>query len=744
MGLWKRSTPRDESVTASAGAITRSQVVAAATDGRHVRAGLDFWQSEIDMYDEWGPGFVGSYLDLVSDKVSKADAQLMCNDEVEHDSRLVAIFRGVWSTWRGEYNGRSELLTRHARLRAKHGECFILHLPSGAFAVAHKKELDWKPGYVVWIDPVTELKHRINIPEPGMEPSVWRSWTPLDQNPRNTNCELKRALPHIREYINVKLRQDIDTTSPLVRNRILMFGNDTEKYRDTNNANNPMNGMPEAFIDFLNLAKKRETLPYHTKRRPQDTVPFPMIGDKLEVIDLGRDSDPQSAALEESAIFAFARSVRVPAQYIHSGPGVAKFENEDFVLEALLSDAIAPMSTAILNDIWRVVMRKRFALAYSKICRVPIEQAWFLSGKYSLAPDLDRVRPKIDDKKDKVEGYKVGAVTRQAVADSLDTECPDLPEDVTEFDFWKLVTGTKDPAVAAPAVGTPPTPAVAAKPKPKPKPVALAAAADVPSATDELKRIMKEARRTDEVLFTSLSASAQAAYAALIDEAARNLSRVAPAGSDLKVRLSRANTSQEKLALLTPDLRERYGITDEVLVPDDSSALKRLQNQGDRDIAHALEGFALLASLSRLGTERIALANAAAAQLSAGVLNYVRYRVGTGAPDPSADIPARITRNSLAVAGGVDPSDIAIDPSAITAAGATVSPSIASQLAQRFFTGTGKQIEFQWVHGMYRTPRDSDPVHEALDGYLTASPQTPVGGRYPGDHHNCTCGWEYA
>lgn len=54
MGLWNKSkAPAQSAITASAGAITRQRLVSAGA--RAPIAQFEAWQSEVDVYDEWGP-----------------------------------------------------------------------------------------------------------------------------------------------------------------------------------------------------------------------------------------------------------------------------------------------------------------------------------------------------------------------------------------------------------------------------------------------------------------------------------------------------------------------------------------------------------------------------------------------------------------------------------------------------------------------------------------------------------------
>ena len=54
-------------------------------------------------------------------------------------------------------------------------------------------------------------------------------------------------------------------------------------------------------------------------------------------------------------------------------------------------------------------------------------------------------------------------------------------------------------------------------------------------------------------------------------------------------------------------------------------------------------------------------------------------------------------------------------------------------------TVAGVTRTYEWVHGMYRTPKNPLPAHAALHHKTAASPGD-FGGLYPGDHDDCTCG----
>lgn len=725
-------------------------------------------------------------MDLVADKVSRCDGQLVDARTMMAvtDVRMTNIFNGVWSLWRGQYNNRADLLKRHARLRVKHGECFVIRLPgSGGIAIAHKNELKWEVGknLVYYRDPITERMIPVPIDTGDPIPNVWRSWSPLDRDPRLVQADMKRALVHVREYINVKLRQDTDTVSPLVRNKIIMFGEGTEQYKNPDDPNDPKNGLPDAFVDYLNLAAKREQQQYHTVRRPQDTIPFPMIGPDLHTVDLGRNSDPRSSLLEDSALYAFARSVRVPVQYIHSGPGVAKYDNEAYVLESLIQDAVEPTAFAILGDIWRIWARPLMVVAYAKMSQVSVAEAEYAMRHYTMGPDADRIRPKIDNVKNLSEAYRVGAATREAYAGSMDTVALDLPHGMTEFEFWLLVNKIPGGQLAPAAPGLPTwfdttitnaratvsqTPALTQMP-----PHAIAAAATelqhvtpliaAPTLVDNkttLRRVVSRANDTDKRLVTSLVAHAQSGYSRIIDDAARNLSRLAPSGSDLKKRLAAASTSQEKLAALTAEDVQRYEITPEKLIPDDAAA--HVASNAKRSLDTALAAFVLFGLDAQIFASDAVpeyAVTAGADRLAEGVLNYARYMVlgddgaTPRAPSPDGEIPLYHVRDALALTGGAQENDTTHGVQhRLTSAGPPVITGAAGGLLTRNAIAAvddlgASDIYFHWAHGFYHSPITPNPEHVALDGSRAringGELRSDAGGQYPGDKPGCTCAW---
>lgn len=784
MGIWKAKRERS-SVRGSAGTITRRNLLAAdrKTDPRTSLA----WQQEVEMYDEWGPGFVGSWLDLIADKVSDCGARLVPRAAtiLPPNEQTTAAFNGVWSTWRGPYMSTKETLSRHCRLWTKRGECYVLTLDSGRKVIAHHDELLWREqeNVVIWRDPVCERKEFIPLDSDGLlSPRVWRSWKQNDRDPREATSDLKRALPHIREYINVKLRQDSDTVSPLVRNKILLFGEGTETFLNPDNPNDPRNDMPQAFVDYLALASKREAMPYHMQRRPQDTIPFPMVGDKIETVDIGRNVDPNSSAQEAGAIAAFARAVHTPSQYIQTGPGVAKYNNEAFVVESFVDDAVKPIACAILADIWRIWAMPTLAFTLAKMRDTSFAAELAYLDRYELQPDLDVIRPKVRRAQDLIEGFKIGAVSLAEVNRVLGVDHMVLPDDVTEYDIWRLVLGTGSlrnaraleivrteglqalrnedvaglPIGPQPGTELVPRPPNPMGPKPDPYPTVVtrnapsdsavnvaegvrAAAAITARAGDaRFSDLVAAAATTDSRLFSELTGLQSGAYQQAIDETARLLARSAPSGSELKRALALHASSAAKIAAA---IQMHANIPD---LPHDF--YDRFSTQAKVLIAGALAAFVARgrsAGAFKGGVdEPVFYPGEAAQRLARGLREHVQWRVhgGGGGPDSDLSIPNTHVRDALRTAGGE------IGTRDIESPGAGAAMSRATVAAMRA-AGAPTDPSWRWAHGYYRTPVEPDAVHVAMDGARVASvdaqpdPAHALAGVYPGDHDNCTCAW---
>lgn len=769
MGFWNGKRRGERSaLSASAGSVTRRNLIDAdrKTDPRTTLG----WQSEVEMYDEWGPGFVGSWLDLMADKVSDCGARLVprASSIRPPDDQTLAAFNGVWSTWRGPYMSTKELLARHTRLWVKRGECFVLSLDSGRKVVAHHGELVWSEnaGTVTWRDPVTEERHVIPLETEGLlTPRVWRSWKQKDADPREATSDLKRALPHIREYINVKLRQDSDTVSPLVRNKILLFGEGTETYVNPDDPNDPRNDMPQAFVDYIALASKREATPYHVPRRPQDSVPFPMVGDKIETVDIGRNSDPGSVDAEASAIAAFGRSVHTPAQYISTGPGIAKYDNEAHVAESFVSDAIKPTATAILADIWRIWAKPMLAFALAQMKNTDYAGELAFLDRYELAPDLDQIRPKISHTKDLIDGFKIGAVSLAEVTRALGVNGLLLPDEVKEYDIWRLVLGTgslrndraleivraeglqalRNEDISGPPVG--PLPGVPPKPIPSQDPKALppdsrlttqgSPALTARAGDSRFSDLVAAAAAVDSQLFSQLSGLQSAYFERAVDETARLLSRSTPSGSNLKRALAAQPTSAGKI-----DAAIAAGATIPTLPPEFYDGYER---QVKVAIGAALALF-VKRGLSAGAFSRDApptfLPDQGAARMSRGLREHVGWRMtgGGGGPGSELSVPTSHVRDALRAAGGEQWTRDVQTPGA----GAAMSARTVSAMRA---AGALTDPHWTWEHAYYRIPAQPDAVHVAMDGSRVASvdsmpdPTHALAGVYPGDHANCTCAW---
>lgn len=165
-----------------------------------------------------------------------------------------------------------------------------------------------------------------------------------------------------------------------------------------------------------------------------------------------------------------------------------------------------------------------------------------------------------------------------------------------------------------------------------------------------------------------------------------------------------------------------------------------------------------------------------AAEIAAAVLLLARRRTGLDTPDVADDpatvvgsVPTSMVHAVLTAAGGGPTTVVrglpAVDATRAASIGLATNDVAHEVLSRAVKYGAGARSkspgndaldtappkgpivttvaalvrEYEWVHGMYRTPVNPLPAHAALNHKTAASPGD-FGGLYPGDHDDCTCG----
>lgn len=452
MALLKRSRPK-EAIVAAAGVPGRKSMSRRGSQPYR-------WQQEIALYVRYGPGLVGNYVDFVSDKIFQAGVRMEVRQAdgswqpLPTGTQFEATCRGVWAVFRNDRQTPEQLLARYSRLNVSSGEAYLITLPSLQTGnqerhIAHINELSgWefpsvdRAGSVIWHNPWDGIKRRIPWPSPNLV----RLWNPVDDDPSIPTSELQRALPHIREFIDLRRRNANDARSRMTANDILAFGKGSEIYEATAE-DDPYNGLPKAIVDYLEMADVEFSTPYWERPPVAETVPFPMLGEKPEKVEVGRDLDGSQVSNEEHVIGLIAQSLRVPKLLLTEGPGTAKFENEGYLGNAAIDDCVGPIGYRICSDIWIAFFRP--------VLEQVLKVRGHLDGQVSmsqlrLAPNLDLIRPKPDQTQTVLEAWDKGLASRRSAETVLGFEILDIPDDVTDYEFWQQYKKVGNGGGAAP------------------------------------------------------------------------------------------------------------------------------------------------------------------------------------------------------------------------------------------------------------------------------------------------------
>lgn len=762
MPKWFTRRERPQSMTAALSRMDRRALA------RRGHAPLR-WQDEIDIYDDNGPGIVGNYLDLVEDKVRDAGLRIeyLAADGLWQplpDGPILNLGLGVLSTYENEGQGPADLVAAHARLSASMGEAYGLSIPGprgqAYHYVAHPRELqDWQNlggntlGSVVWENPSTGVKRRITFPSS----QIWRSWVPRKSDPQFPTSELKRALPHIREYVVLLKRSSSDASSRLLMNDLVVFGENTEVY-EPEDGDDPLDGMPEVIRDFLEMANLEDHTRYHDQSPVNGKVPFPMIGEPPQKVDIGRPLDKSLPQVEELFIGRIATSLRIPKKYLLEGPGNSKFDNEAYLTNALLDDCIDPIGSRVCADITRLWFRPTLAQVMARSGQPPTE--WYAPHRLRLAVNVDRIRPSPDKTADMLRAWELGVVSPAAVTDVLDAEPLKHPSDMTDWDYWKATVGTGKggegggppaPLRAGDRIMTPGSGKDDGEPSVGPtasRVLEIAAAVSRPTEGNgdtkesQLEALLASLVALDQRLYSSIAAASTAELRRAYSEVGRAVSRALPARSPLRDRI-RDIPDAEKWLALQDDGQAMANVNLDTITAGLFDGLRaQVQSELRGAIERTkdmLEAQQVRSQLSELGAE------AGGALLVAALTGLLISRLRSGSDSDS--VPDRTVVDTMLAAGGarVDGDQVVRDSvgTPLSRDGTADAPGTGLATGPgttRSLRAAGVQLRWRWEHGLYRIPKDPHEPHLLLDQTVVASPG-PIEGRYPGDHPWCSCGF---
>lgn len=437
MGLFGR---KSKAITASASEINRRGLNRRGTS-------TQTWQQELSLFIKHGPGLVGMYCDTIEDKLltGACKFEYLAPDghwETLPAGQLANVSLGVFNAFRNPFQSPNALIARMGRLHVSMGECWHVGLARDSkleHYVAHTKEFEqWvqpagqNPGSTVWRDPFTGMKQRIFYPNDQFA----RSWWGEDDDPSLPTSELRRALPHIRELIDLRRRGRSDSRSRLVNNDLIAFGEGTELYENTADQQDPLNGLPQTIIDYMDLAALEFSTPYWMEPSVTETVPFPMLGAKPEKVEIGRSLDKELLPHETQALLHISHALRVPTRWLLEGPGSGKYNNENSLAASVIDDAIGPVAARVYADFTSLYWRPRMEQVLRHIT-VPGADP----DRLRVSFDLDSVRPKPDHITDGFKAWDRGLIGRKAMANVTQFDLLEIPEGMSDWEFWQITQG---------------------------------------------------------------------------------------------------------------------------------------------------------------------------------------------------------------------------------------------------------------------------------------------------------------
>lgn len=316
------------------------------------RNGCYPWQVELSQYDRHGPGLVGSVGEFVQEKAEHGFQVMAECGTVETDEFTEQVWTKFLLNIKNPHQSHYELVGRIGRLLMLHGEMFLIQLEHNEFYVASVLEMaPTGTGTYQWYHPYTGGIYNLRL---GPDTQLFRMWQPDTSISYDPASQWQRALPHLREYIDLRVRSTSDARSRVLVNDIIVFPDGTTLIDDEND---PYDGMPEVIADYSEVSKKHRTAPYWERPPISEQTPFPIVGGKPEKIEVGRSLDPNQDKAEELALNAIARSLQCPNAWLVSGAGTGKFDNDNAMLASVITDMVAPIYNMVYAGLVGQVVR---------------------------------------------------------------------------------------------------------------------------------------------------------------------------------------------------------------------------------------------------------------------------------------------------------------------------------------------------------------------------------------------------
>jgi hypothetical protein len=787
----------------AAGTEAKTSALVRATDlrGQMLRSTVggrgNGWQHKVIDYDRNGPGIVGYYLDTVALLASLCP---LVPAERSSDGRWTRsddpVLNAIAAGYRTPLFEQHELVSSHVRAREGVGEAWIVWSADIGWhivTVPNVTSVSGANGTIQWTD-----LYGITRKTPGEQ--VYKSWLPDPWQPWLPTSPVRRALPNVKRIHSALRSQTRAADSRMTANGLIAFPDENEmRPLRVDDQEQPLDGVDQIVADYIQLSQAAFTDDDSVAAH----VPFPYIGPKAEVVELGRSIDERAMEMETAGVEGFARDVNFPAQLLTKGPGEANHWNEWILQEIQQKMGLAPKLMPVCADITTVYFRPMVARVRNQIGTWDKDPV-----RVRLEPDYSAIASKPDKAAGAIEAYRNGIIDRDECLDAIGyDDVMKLPQGLTEYEHWQIVTGRpgapyievdgenrvimpeplEEPPMddmgafppaddgmvdleGAPDDGTGALPPLDAGPPPAaldagqvqpgpPAPPPMLAAVDDPGSVE---RMIAELAQVDVALAGRLEAIANAAVLVVATEVSKAVIRAYPARHPDRARL-RELPVDEVWAEADSSIRSQVdvgAIAVEALEP----YREQLREEFDEAAAAIVEAHLIVAEEPEDNSIIPELfAAAAVAALLAGIVNAVKWWAATPAGFTAAGVgrvvgprlvkvPTSAIIDAMLVASGAA---VGADGLPVKGAGGTPLPRTGGEWKGGTGMATGHTpaavigdrilpdgvtLNLKWVHSLYGRPKEPFQPHVDLNGRVFRRIGDIPGGYFPKDHTGCRCG----
>ena len=295
-----------------------------------------------------------------------------------------------------------------------------------------------------------------------------RHWIEDDKWPDEAKPSLSAVRPEMRVYESVVRNLQRSSDSRLLMNNLLWISNDyggTEGDRWIEDPdgltgddvpNTPEGtGLTELIREFSRLGAR--AFSDHLGKDVASVLPFPFPHHtKPEMVDLGGNVDKEVLKSLTEIVFAAARGLNIPTQFLVSGEASANHWNDAELRRALHERAVFPELEAN-NEFWtEYAFRPLLSLSKSGLMSLGDDDP----EEYRIGVDTSVLDVKSDSLAHVSTAIQEGIASREWAADKLGVprgEMLEVPVDVDDYEHWIYSRATLPRATTESAEGETPT-----------------------------------------------------------------------------------------------------------------------------------------------------------------------------------------------------------------------------------------------------------------------------------------------